>query len=156
MRCYSCDVALNDVPNEISLAFAIAGCKLGCRGCFWQELQNTPSYELNDKLFSEKLTKYQNFISCVLFYGGEWLSEELIDKLKIAHAHGLKTCLYTGRQIIATEIYQHLDFIKTGAYRGDLGGLTSLTTNQRFTNLITGEDLTHLFQRVLPISRKSA
>ena len=156
MRCYSCDVALNDVPNEISLAFAIAGCKLGCRGCFWQELQNTPSYELNDKLFSEKLTKYQNFISCVLFYGGEWLSEELIDKLKIAHAHGLKTCLYTGRQIIATEIYQHLNFIKTGAYREDLGGLTSLTTNQRFTNLITGEDLTHLFQRVLPISRKSA
>ena len=156
MRCYSCDVALNDVPNEISLAFAIAGCKLGCRGCFWQELQNTPSYELNDKLFSEKLTKYQNFISCVLFYGGEWLSEELTDKLKIAHAHGLKTCLYTGRQIIATEIYQHLNFIKTGAYRGDLGGLTSLTTNQRFTNLITGEDLTHLFQRVLPISRKSA
>ena len=156
VKYYNCDVILNDVPNEISLAFAIAGCKLGCRGCFWQELQNTPSYELNDKLFSEKLTKYQNFISCVLFYGGEWLSEELIDKLKIAHAHGLKTCLYTGRQIIATEIYQHLDFIKTGAYRGDLGGLTSLTTNQRFTNLITGEDLTHLFQRVLPISRKSA
>ncbi len=156
VKYYNCDVILNDVPNEISLAFAIAGCKLGCRGCFWQELQNTPSYELNDKLFSEKLTKYQNFISCVLFYGGEWLPRELINKLKIAHTYGLKTCLYTGRQIIATEIYQHLNFIKTGAYREDLGGLTSLTTNQRFTNLITGEDLTHLFQRVLPISRKSA
>lgn len=156
VKYYNCDVVLSDVPNEISLAFAIVGCQLGCRGCFWQDLQDTPSYELDDKLFSEKLAKYQNFISCVLFYGGEWHPLELIAKLKIAKRKGLKTCLYTGRQIIANEIYQYLDFIKTGAYREDLGGLTSLTTNQKFINLTTGEDLTHLFQRILPASRKTA
>lgn len=156
MKYYNYDVVLSDVPNEISLAFAIAGCRLGCRGCFWQALQNTPCYELDDNLFSEKLAKYQDFITCVLFYGGEWHPLELAAKLKLAKLQGLKTCLYTGRQIVADEIYRYLDFIKTGAYREDLGGLTSPTTNQKFINLTTKEDLTSLFQKVLPVSRKSA
>lgn len=156
MKCYNCDVVLNDVPGEISLAFAIAGCQLGCRGCFWQSLQAASVYELSDELFVEKLMHVRDFISCVLFYGGEWQLTELVSKLKIAHEQGLKTCLYTGRQFISDKICQHLDFIKTGAYREDLGGLTSPITNQRLTSLVTGEDLTHLFQHVLPISGRRA
>lgn len=156
MRYYSYDVVLTDVPGEICLAFSIAGCNLGCKGCFWQSIQDAPTEELSDQLFAAKLNEYHGLISGVLFYGGEWLVEELIPKLQLAQSLGLKTCLYTGRQIVSAEIRRHLDYLKTGGYREDLGGLTSPTTNQRFINVNSGEDLTHLFWKVLPSTRKTA
>jgi anaerobic ribonucleoside-triphosphate reductase activating protein len=156
VKYYNCDIVLADVPGEISLAFSIAGCQLACKGCFWQSLQDAPRFELSDELFSAKLESYAGLVSCVLFYGGEWEADELISKLKIARSLGLKTCLYSGRQIVANEICEQLDFIKTGGYREDLGGLSTPTTNQKFINLTTGENLTHLFWQILPTSRKSA
>ena len=152
MRYYNCDVILTDVPNEISLAFSIAGCTLGCSGCFWKPLKNSPTYELTDEIFITKLNRYENLISCILFYGGEWHEKELISKLKIAKLRGLKTCLYTGRQIVHATITAHLDFMKTGRYRKQLGGLTNPNTNQKFINVITGENFNKLFWKTLPNS----
>lgn len=156
VRYYSSDIVLTDVPGEICLAFSIAGCNLGCKGCFWSVLQDAPTQELSDQVFADKLLEYQGLISGVLFYGGEWLPDELIFKLQQAKSLGLKTCLYTGRQIISAEIRAQLDYLKTGGYREDLGGLTSPTTNQRFIDVKSGEDLTHLFRKILPSTRKTA
>ena len=154
MRYYGIDVVLTDVPGEISLAFAMVGCRLNCSGCFWQELKSAPTHELSDELFTSTLQSYQGLVSCVLFYGGEWQPLELICKLKIAQQLGFKTCLYTGLKQVKASILKHLDYLKTGAYQEELGGLFSPTTNQRFINVNSREDLTALFWQLAPEKRK--
>lgn len=150
LRIYSYDISLTDVPNEISLAFAVAGCNLGCRDCFWQHLLDAPTQLLDDEMFQTLLIKYQGLISCVLFYGGEWEADDLIAKLQYVHGAGLKTCLYTGRTRVIEPIRANLDYLKTGRYDYRKGGLTSATTNQRFYDVAGERDLTHLFRTILP------
>lgn len=147
MRYYACDVNLVDVPNEISLSFAIVGCPLHCKGCFWQSLKASSGKLLDEQTYQQQILSYKNYLSCILFYGGEWHSEELISYLKIARQYNLKTCLYTGLQYIDANIYQHLDYLKTGAYSEKLGGLNSITTNQRFYDIKNDADLTHIFTK---------
>lgn len=154
MRYYGSDVVLADVPGEISLAFAIVGCRLNCRACFWQELESAPTYELNDELFASILERYHGLVSCILFYGGEWHPLELEGKLQIAQQLGFKTCLYTGLSKVKLSILKHLDYLKTGAYQEKLGGLASPITNQKFINVKSGEDLTALFWQLAPEKRK--
>lgn len=150
LKIYSYDISLTDVPNEISLAFAVAGCNLGCRDCFWQHLLDAPTQILDDEIFQTLLIKYQGLISCVLFYGGEWEADDLITKLQCVHDAGLKTCLYTGRTRVIESIHANLDYLKTGRYDSQKGCLTSATTNQRFYDVVGKRDLTHLFRTILP------
>ena len=81
--------------------------------------------------------------------GGEWLPEKLILLLKIAQAEGLATCLYTGLEKIELDprILTSRTYLKTGRWIAERGGLNSLTTNQRFVDLRTGECLNSLFIR---------
>jgi anaerobic ribonucleoside-triphosphate reductase activating protein len=96
-------------------------------------------------LFSQYLEQYATYISCVLFFGGEWSSGELISKLKISRNYQMKTCLYTGLEKIPQRIIQHLDYLKTGPWIKERGGLDSETSNQRFVDLATGNVLNKLF-----------
>jgi anaerobic ribonucleoside-triphosphate reductase activating protein len=80
----------------------------------------------------------------LLFLGGEWHEEELVDNLKYAHAQGLKTALYTGREEVSSELLSHLDYIKLGPWIAERGGLESSTTNQRLIEIKTGKILNHL------------
>ena len=84
-----------------------------------------------------------------MFLGGEWQVDELIARLVQVKQGGLKTCLYTGfeQEELAEDIISHLDYLKTGRWIAELGGLDSPTTNQRFIQLSTGADLTHLFRK---------
>ena len=154
MRYYGSDVVLADVPDEISLTFSIVGCRLNCSACFWQELRSAPTYELDDELFTDTIQRYRGLVSCVLFYGGEWHPLELIRKLKLAHQLGFKTCLYTGLSRVKDSILKHLDYLKTGTYQEKLGGLSSPTTNQKFINVNSGEDLTAQFWQLAKEKRK--
>lgn len=130
-------IVLQEVPGEISLALSISGCTLNCKGCHSPE-----TFDLNfgEKLDFDKLDllikKYKH-ISCVLFYGGEWLIEELSSYLKYIKSKGLKTCLYTGRDLsyFDKKFLKDLDYIKVGRYIEKLGNLNSNDTNQRFINL---------------------
>jgi len=145
-NCISPSVVFQEVPNEISLCFSITGCKVGCKGCHSTELwQAKNGMALTNQTFIQWLKKYQGLISCVVFFGGEWQASALIEKLLIAKNFGLKTCLYSGEQYIDLNISQHLDFLKTGKWQAELGGLDSSTTNQVFRDLTTGEKLNHLF-----------
>ncbi|QGM79945.1 anaerobic ribonucleoside-triphosphate reductase activating protein [Otariodibacter oris] len=150
MRFVSEDIVWQEVPNEVSLAFLISGCPLGCKGCHsaysWD---SRVGHLLSEPYFEERLTLYQNLISCVLFMGGEWHPEELCSLLTIAQQRGLNTCLYTGleKEQIPDYILSKLTYIKTGRWIAERGGLNSLTTNQRFIHLKTGEVLNHLFCR---------
>ncbi len=147
-NCISPSIVFQEVPNEISLCFSITGCKVGCKGCHSTELwQEDYGLELTNINFSSWIKKYKGLISCVVFFGGEWQEEALIEKLITAKKQGLKTCLYSGQKHINLNISQHLDFLKTGEWRAELGGLESPITNQVFRNLVSGEKLNHLFSK---------
>lgn len=173
-------ITFQEVPNEISLSFLIAGCPLKCKGCHsadsWRVTSetnevnkanetvkskihpinsNTKNY-LTKGYLENRIKKYQDMISCVLFLGGEWGIEQLIELLQtVKNANpNLKTCLYTGLEfneivdLIEKEINEFnrqanigwkyifennlLDYLKTGRWICELGGLDNKNTNQRF------------------------
>lgn len=139
-------IVFQEVPGEVSLAFTIAGCQLGCKGCHssysWRSDLGcllTPEY------FSHRIQRYKDLISCVLFLGGEWQPETLLSLLSLARKAGLHTCLYTGLDDVNLDLKQQLTYLKTGRWLAELGGLNSANTNQIFTDLRTGQCLNHLF-----------
>jgi anaerobic ribonucleoside-triphosphate reductase activating protein len=147
-NCITPSIVFQEVPGEISLCFSITGCKVGCKGCHSTELwQPENGIPLTKKNFIQWLNKYQGLISCVVFFGGEWQPSALIEKLLIAKNVGLKTCLYSGEDHIGINISHHLDFLKTGKWQPELGGLESTTTNQVFRDLMTGDKLNNLFTK---------
>ncbi|QPG58808.2 anaerobic ribonucleoside-triphosphate reductase activating protein [Shewanella eurypsychrophilus] len=139
-------IVFQEVPGEITLCFSITGCRVGCKGChstdLWNEKHGSP---LTNSGFSKWIERYQGLISCVLFFGGEWQADALIEKLQIAKAYGLKTCLYSGEKYVDIAITEQLDFLKTGRWVAELGGLDSPSSNQVFRDLCTGKTLNHLF-----------
>ncbi|WP_083699966.1 anaerobic ribonucleoside-triphosphate reductase activating protein [Shewanella sp. UCD-KL12] len=145
-NCLAPSIVFQEVPGEIALCFSITGCKVGCKGChsteIWNEKSGTP---LTNTSFTSWIDKYQGLISCVLFFGGEWQTVQLIEKLKIAKHYGLKTCLYSGEKYVDMAISDHLDFLKTGRWVAELGGLDSPYTNQVFRDMNSSQKLNHLF-----------
>ena len=147
-NCLAPTVVFQEVPNEISLCFSITGCKIACKGCHSTELWNENNgMALSNETFIQWLSKYKNLITCVVFFGGEWQADALIEKLIIAKNIGLKTCLYSGLKYIDINISQYLTFLKTGAWQPELGGLASPSTNQVFLDLSRGKNLNYLFQQ---------
>lgn len=130
-------VVLQEVPDEISLALSISGCPLNCKGCHSSE---TFDPKFGEELSLSKLAQmidHQKYITCVLFYGGEWLIEELEVFIDYVKSRNLKVCLFTGRNLeyFSVEFLSKLDFIKVGRYKENLGGLKSEQTNQKFIKL---------------------
>lgn len=139
-------IVLQEVPGEISLCFSISGCALRCKGChspfLWKEGQGTL---LEEEFFISTLEQYKAMATCVLFMGGEWHKKELIQLVQLAKNKGYKTCLYTGEEEVDKTILQELTWIKTGKWKSDLGGLDSISTNQKFKEVKTNTILNHLF-----------
>lgn len=146
MNYSNAQVVLQEVPGEISLALSISGCPFKCKGCHSQQTWNPGFGEPLD--LGSLLAKYGQLVTCVLFYGGEWYSQELKQHLIQCKQAGLKTCLYTGSNKPIKALLPYLDFIKVGRWIESYGGLESPTTNQRFyrvdDQLLT--DFTHLFK----------
>lgn len=123
-------VVFQEVPDEVSLVFNISGCPYKCRGCHSQNLWEYAGENLSDG-FYRIFCQYENLVTCICFMGGDWNEDELIEYCDIAHACGLKTCLYTGAESVSGKLLSNLDYIKVGPYIEELGGLKSKTTNQR-------------------------
>ncbi len=139
-------IVLQEIPGEISICFTITGCKLHCEGCHSPYLWKEGSGEkLINKKYLQTLQKYKGFASCVLFMGGEWHRQELVENLKRAKEMVYKTGLYTGLDRIDNEILEELTWLKTGAWISKLGGLDSEITNQKFIEVKTKTILNHLF-----------
>ncbi len=147
MRYYHVDVVFQEVPDEISLLFAIAGCSIACQGCHSFEYWNEKNYPLlDDATYEQYLEKYKNQITCVCFFGGEWEPKRLVELLKIARKTQLKTCLYTGLYHVNPRILSQLDFIKTGPWQMRKGGLDQPSTNQKFMRVLDRKVLNDKFQ----------
>lgn len=145
---YDFQVVFQEVPGEISLCFSITGCPLQCKGChspyLWKKGDGT---KLTLKNYHKLLGKYKNYATCVLFMGGEWHKDELKLYLKSAIKEGYKTCLYTGENEVLDEIRNNLTWLKTGKWLSNLGGLSSIHTNQKFIEIKTNKILNHLFTK---------
>lgn len=129
-------IVFQEVPDEVSLAFTITGCQLGCKGC--HSVDSWPAHSgtaLTATYLAQRLQQYKGLISCVLFLGGEWQLEKLLSLLKLVRQQQLHTCLYTGLDSIPQQLRAELTYLKTGRWHPELGGLDSPTTNQRFTDL---------------------
>jgi len=145
-------IVFQEVPNEISLAINISGCPYKCKGChssyLWEYKGNYISEDL-DFIIKQNL----DFITCVCFFGGDQNIVELYDLLKhIKSKYELKTCLYSGQDLLSNlnKLFDVLDFIKIGSYKENLGGLKSITTNQRMYMICQDQslkDITFKFQQ---------
>ena len=152
-------VTAQEVPNEISLVFSVTNCPHHCEGCHSPWLQADIGDELTQEDIAYYIKQYKDGITCVCFMGEGTNPDELIPLTCLVHDFGLKTCVYSGRDI-EHDLYDFhfpglLDYIKTGSYKKDLGGLSSPTTNQKMWKL-TGftddgvaiyEDITSWFWR---------
>lgn len=149
MRYLKYDVVFQEVPGEISLCFWITGCSIRCGGCNSQELWDEQAGEDLISNFDGIFKKYYDFISCVLFMGGEKY-KELFAILEKIQKLNKKTALYTGREFknINSTLLKNLNYIKVNPFNEHLGPLNSPTTNQKFYSLKDGKidrDLTSTF-----------
>jgi len=146
MYYFDFQVVFKEVPGEISLCFSISGCPLKCEGChsphLWKEGFGT---KLTENNYKKLLEKYNQYATCVLFMGGEWYENKLIQLLQIAKSYNYKTCLYTGKKEVSGKISNELTWLKTGEWIAGLGGLNDQNTNQKFIDIKTNTNQNHLF-----------
>ena len=133
-------VTFLEIPDEITLAFSITNCQNHCIGChspFLREDYGTPLLENINHIIS----KYKDHITCVLFLGtGDDYDEIELASQFIQNKFKLKTALYTGDDPYNHET-KYFDYLKTGKYLKEFGGLNCCTTNQRLFKMKNGEKL---------------
>lgn len=127
-------VTFSEVPEEVTLCINISGCPIHCKGCHSPHLWEDIGKELKPVILSDLIAKNSG-ITCIAFMGGDGDVDTLIQLAKwVKNNTELKVCWYSG-QILNTDVvinFQYFDYIKTGPYIEEKGGLDSPTTNQRF------------------------
>ena len=146
-------IALQEVPDEISLAFNISGCPHKCPECHSKYLWNYEGNYIGEDL-SKVLSKYKEYISCVCFMGGDQNLNELYLLCKQIKDNHLKVCIYSGLNNTDTFIDfindSLIDYLKIGPYIGEYGGLNNPNTNQRMYKVVNNNliDITSIFQKL--------
>lgn len=150
-------IVFREIPQEISLSYLVTGCPGRCPGCHSADSWNPDrGNTLTAEVLLQDLEKYRKAITCVLFMGGEWEELTLIHLLKICRDQQIKTALYTGADDVSEDLKAHLDYLKTGSYRQDLGGLDSPLTNQTLWHLPTMMKLNFYFTQHLQGGRNDS
>lgn len=127
-------VTVQDVPDEIALGIFLSGCPHKCKNCH-SSFTWDPNYgKILNKEVLRNLISRQKYISCVLFYGGDWDLKFLNEMLDVVDEFKLKKCLYTGLEMenFPCDFIERLDYIKTGKYIQEKGPLFSENSNQKF------------------------
>jgi anaerobic ribonucleoside-triphosphate reductase activating protein len=150
IKYYAWTISFIEVPDETSLVFSITGCPGKCEGCHSPFLRNYENgYILDSTTLDNIIKSKEKYITTICFLGGDW-EEGFIDTLKYCKLNfpKLKTCLYSGQDVIDISYLEYLDYYKIGGYNQDLGPLYEKTTNQRFytiENNAIKDDITFKF-----------
>lgn len=124
-------VTFEEVPTEVTLSLSISNCQGKCPGCHSPELRCNIGTELTNEKLDELIMKNSG-ISCVLLLGEGNDKEELIKLADRVRNHWkLSVALYSGRECIEDDLWEHFDYVKIGPYVESLGPLNKVTTNQR-------------------------
>lgn len=146
-------VYTKEIPNELSLGISVLGCPVHCPEChsphMWDVNCEGEGTDLTVKEL-ENIIEQQKWVSCILFFGGEWDMMHLNKLLKTCKDLEYKTALYSGHELDWFKIkhpnfHLYLDYIKVGRYYSEYGSLDYPSTNQRLYKVDTNEDITHLF-----------
>lgn len=131
-----CKEVFSEVPEEISLAFSISNCQIRCNGCNQKELWEDTGTPLSVTHLNELINSYRG-ITCVLFMGsGKKEYEELNELAKEVKKHKLKVALYLGEDYLPNDLkLSNIDYLKLGHWDSKLGGLNSISTNQRMYSI---------------------
>lgn len=144
-------VVFQEIPDEVTLSINISNCPCHCIGCHSEYLWEDIGVALNEISLDSLLMEYGEDVTCVCFMGGDREPESVNRLAKHVRRHfpKLKIGWYSGKKEISEDIeITNFDFIKTGPYISNLGGLNKETTNQRLykveknANLV---DITHKF-----------
>ncbi|MDR1679577.1 MAG: anaerobic ribonucleoside-triphosphate reductase activating protein [Prevotellaceae bacterium] len=136
LRLASYDIVFQEIPDEVTLALNLSGCPNRCTGCHSPHLQEDTGKALNEKVLENLLEKYGNAVTCICFMGGDGFPEEVLKLAQFIRRRGeiffaLKTAWYSGKPELYKDAELYFDYIKTGKYMKELGGLNVPTTNQR-------------------------
>lgn len=141
------EIAFREIPDEITLAISISGCKIHCPDCHSKYLWSNIGEELTEPILSS-IIEENNGITCVCFMGGNY--NEVVSFFKyVRHEYpNLKTAWYTGESEIAIndDLLTYFDYVKVGPYIKERGGLDSKTTNQILYHIVNRklENVNHL------------
>jgi anaerobic ribonucleoside-triphosphate reductase activating protein len=133
VKYYNSMVVFEEIPDEITLAINITNCPCHCPDCHSKFLWEDIGTELtNDEL--DRLIKANDGITCVCFMGGDAEPSTILllaSNIKMEFPK-LKVGWYSGMDSIAVkaEHYLCLDYIKTGPFIKERGGLNNPNTNQ--------------------------
>lgn len=128
-------VTFSEVPEEITLCINISGCPLQCKGCHSPYLWEDVGTDLEPVILSDLIAKNPG-VTCVAFMGGDAAPEEIEALARwVKNNTKLKVCWYSGVKNfwkIQKSAFTYLDYLKTGPYIEERGGLSNPNTNQRF------------------------
>jgi anaerobic ribonucleoside-triphosphate reductase activating protein len=134
LRFINYDIVFQEIPDEVTLALNISNCPNHCDGCHSPYLMENTGRILDENSLAELLDKYRNAITCVCFMGGDAAPQD-VERLAafLRQNYALKTGWYSGKSRVPDNCAIHnFNYIKLGPYIKHLGGLNSITTNQRF------------------------
>lgn len=153
-------VTFSEIPEEVTLCINITGCPIKCPEChskyLWENIGEELTIEAIDTFLKEN-----SGITAVCLMGGDANPTEVWNIAKhIKKVSKLKVGWYSGNSFISDTPLEYFDYIKTGPYKQELGGLDSITTNQRFYKVVPKyafnnnsilyrylEDITYKFQK---------
>lgn len=148
LKYVSYDIVFQEIPDEVTLTLHLSNCPNRCPGCHSPQLMEDIGEVLTTETLSRLIRSYGSAVTCVCFMGGD------ADKAEVARLAGfvksntdLKTAWYSGRDVSVVAV-RGLDYVKSGPYIQELGGLRKRTTNQRLYKVSadgTYEDITRLF-----------
>ena len=151
LKYYNFDIVFQEIPDEVTLAVNLTGCPVHCPGCHSPHLWEDTGDPLDEAALQRMYADYEGEVTCIALMGGDadpasverlcaWIKESL----------GLRSSWWSGRTALPEGIdLGHFDYIKTGPYIAEVGGLKSPKTNQRLYHVVDGalEDITFRFWR---------
>ena len=136
-------VTFSEFPDEIALCINITNCPFHCPGCHSPELWKDIGTELTFKEL-HRLISINKGITCVGFMGGNLKEINSLAEYVKNIDPPLKVGWYTGGIIKENELLklEFFDYVKSGPYIKELGGLNCPSTNQKFYEIIHLENTT--------------
>lgn len=134
LKVYNYDIVFQEIPDEVTLALNISNCPNRCEGCHSPWLWEDKGEPITDALLDQLVQQYASALTCVCFMGGDADPEAVEHYAAYLKKHypNMKTAWYSGMETLPESTNIHcFDYIKTGAYKAELGGLKSPNTNQR-------------------------
>lgn len=139
-------IVFEEIPDRVTLAFSISNCQNRCKGCHSAFLRKDIGNILDKDVIVRDFDKTIKRCNCVLFLGEGNDVEGLIELNDfIKEKYNIETAIYSGRDEVEENIFEHFDFVKVGSYKEEYGGLNKETTNQRL--YYKGKDITYKIWR---------